>query len=199
MPKSRSTARSTAPGILGPAESFEQHAPRALPSALDVVDAHRHELAFPGLALDPRGTDLDGEFLPPPERTDVRPAAVGDPHPHHLGGPALDDADDHTLAKPERSGTFMRRLESDQNPVAVERAAAPARRDPHRRAVVAVDIDDKAAAGHPAVAAGVEIGVLGREIPLAPAEDDLAPASRARRARRAAPAARRIARHRARR
>ena len=75
-------------GVLGPAESLEENAARAPPPALDVVDAHRHELALPGLALDLRGADLDDELLPPPERTDVRPAAVGDPHPHHLGGPA---------------------------------------------------------------------------------------------------------------
>ena len=31
----------------------------------------------------------------------------------------------------------------------LQRAAAAARCDPHRRAVVAIDIDDEAAAGHP--------------------------------------------------
>ncbi len=162
-------------GILGPAEPLEQDAARVLPPTFYVVDAHRHQFAFPGFALDLRGADFDDKFLPAPERTDVRPVAAGDPHPHHLGGPALDDTDDDTLAEPEQSGAFLRRLEPDEHLVAVQRAAPAARRDPHRRAVVAIDIDDEAAPGHAPVAAGMEIGVLSRKIPLAAPEDDLAP------------------------
>lgn len=103
----------------------------------------------------------------------MRPAAVGCPHTHHLGGSLFDHADDHALSKPEQPGPFVRGFKFDQDLVAVERAPTSARRDPHRWAIVAIDVDDEAAAGHPPVSAAVKIGDFRREISLAPAEDNL--------------------------
>ncbi len=157
-------------GIGGQAEPLEQHAAGVVAARVHRVDRDHDQLALLRLALDPASGRRHLDPQPPVERAHVRPVATDRPATDDLATAAFLHPHHDALANALGARPLARRLDPDEDGVAVEGAPGGARRDPHRWSGALGSRQLEVAAGDAAELAADQVRSLGHEVALAAAQ-----------------------------